>query len=64
MEKKKQIALRLSSKIYDEISSWAKDDFRSLNAQIEYLLCECLKQRKKSGKYVPEKFEKNSNNDN
>jgi hypothetical protein len=64
MEKKKQIALRLSSKIYDEISSWAKDDFRSLNAQIEYLLSECLRQRKKTGQYVPEKFEKNSGDNN
>ena len=52
--KKKQIPLRLSSKLYAAIASWAEDDFRSVNGQIEYLLTECLKQRKKDGKYVSE----------
>lgn len=49
---KKQIPLRLSEKLYDSIAQWAEDDFRSVNGQIEYLLTECVKQRKKTGKYV------------
>ena len=49
---KKQIPLRLSGKLYDAIAAWAEDDFRSINGQIEYLLTECVKQRKKDGKYV------------
>lgn len=49
---KKQIPLRLSKKLYDQIASWEEDDFRSVNGQIEYLLTECVKQRKKNGKYV------------
>ena len=49
---KKQIPLRLSKKLYGKIASWAEDDFRSVNGQIEYLLPECVKQRKKNGKYV------------
>ena len=49
---KKQIPLRLSAKLYSELASWAEDDFRSVNGQIEYLLTECVKQRKKNGKYV------------
>lgn len=49
---KKQIPLRLSKKLYDQIASWTEDDFRSVNGQIEYLLTECVKQRKKNGKYV------------
>lgn len=49
---KKQIPLRLSKKLYDQIASCAEDDFRSVNGQIEYLLTECVKQRKKNGKYV------------
>lgn len=49
---KKQIPLRLSKKLYDQIASWVEDDFRSVNGQIEYLLTECVKQRKKNGKYV------------
>ncbi len=51
---KKQIPLRLSSKLYAQIAAWAEDDFRSVNGQIEYLLSECVKQRKKDGKYVSE----------
>lgn len=51
---KKQIPLRLSAKLYDAVAAWAEDDFRSVNGQIEYLLTECVKQRKKNGKYVSE----------
>ena len=40
---KKQVPLRLSQKLYDEIAQWAEDDFRSMNGQIEYLLTECVK---------------------
>ena len=49
---KKQVPLRISPKLYDAIAAWAEDDFRSLNGQIEYLLTECVKQRKKNCKYV------------
>ncbi len=49
---KKQVPLRLNDKLYDAIAAWAEDDFRSVNGQIEYLLTECVKQRKKDGKYV------------
>ena len=55
---KKQIPLRLSEKLYNAVASWAEDDFRSINGQIEYLLTECVKQRKKNGKYVGEKIDK------
>ena len=44
--------MRLSEKLYDAIAAWAEDDFRSVNGQIEYLLTECVRQRKKNGKYV------------
>ena len=53
-KKKKQVPLRLSEKLYNEIAAWAEDDFRSVNGQIEYLLTECVRQRKKNGKYVSE----------
>ncbi|OLR56681.1 PTS ascorbate transporter subunit IIC [Hornefia porci] len=55
--KKKQVPLRLSEKLYNDIVSWAEDDFRSVNGQIEYLLTECVKQRKKDGKYVGEEID-------
>ena len=54
---KKQIPLRLSEKLYRELAAWAEDDFRSVNGQIEYLLTECVKQRRKNGRQVPESFE-------
>ena len=50
---KKQIPLRLSSKLYDAIAAWAEEDFRSVNGQIENLLTECVKQRRKNGGYAP-----------
>ncbi len=49
---KKQVPLRLSPELYKQIASWAADDFRSLNGQIEYLLSECVRHRKKTGRYV------------
>ena len=52
MAEKKQVPLRISEKLFNELSRWADDDFRSINGQIEYLLTECVKQRKKDGKYV------------
>ena len=58
MAEKKQIPLRLSEKLYNEIAAWAEDDFRSVNGQIEYLLTECVRQRKKNGKYVSDEIDK------
>lgn len=55
---KKQVPLRLSTKLYNQIAAWAEDDFRSVNGQIEYLLTECVRQRKKNGKYVSEELDK------
>ena len=55
---KKQIPLRVSEKLFNDIAAWAEDDFRSINGQIEYLLTECVKQRKKNGKYVGEEIDK------
>jgi hypothetical protein len=43
---KKQVPLRLSASLWKELATWAEDDFRSLNGQIEYLLNECVKRRK------------------
>lgn len=47
MEKaKKQILLRLSPKLWEELAKWAEDDFRSINGQIEYLLADCVRKRR------------------
>lgn len=44
---KKQILLRLSPKLWEELAKWAEDDFRSINGQIEYLLADCVQKRRK-----------------
>ena len=57
MAAKKQVPLRLSEQLYNAIAAWAEADFRSVNGQIEYLLTECVKQRRKNGKYVGEEID-------
>ena len=54
---KKQLLLRISGKLYNDLAAWAEDDFRSVNGQIEYLLTQCVKERKKNGKYTPQEKE-------
>ena len=46
-KEKKQVPLRLSKTLYEELARWAEDDFRSINGQIEYLLTEAVKKRTK-----------------
>lgn len=45
---KKQVPLRLAASLWEDLAAWAEEDFRSINGQIEYLLAECVKQRKKN----------------
>ena len=47
---KKLVPLRLSAALWNDLAAWAEDDFRSINGQIEYLLTECVKYRKKHPK--------------
>ncbi len=44
---KKQLLLHLSPQLYNELAAWAEDDFRSVNGQIEFLLSEAVKRRRK-----------------
>ena len=37
MAARKSFALRIDSKTYEAMQGWAKDDLRSLNAQIEFV---------------------------
>lgn len=46
---KKQVPLRLSQSLWEELNRWAQDDFRSLNGQIEYILSEAVKKRRRVG---------------
>ena len=44
---RKQVPLRLSLKLYNELLRWSEDEFRSVNGQIEYLLTECVRDRRR-----------------
>ncbi|ADI25492.1 Arc family DNA binding domain-containing protein [Geobacillus thermoleovorans] len=50
MAKKKQFPLRIDYDLYAILEQWAQDEFRSVNAQIEYLLREAAKRAGRLGK--------------
>ena len=45
MAARKSFALRIDKNTYDAMQRWAKDDLRSLNAQIEFVLREALRKQ-------------------
>lgn len=54
MATRKPFALRLSEPVMRAMQRWADDDLRSVNAQIEWVLREALKQR---GRLKPQRAE-------
>ena len=50
MAEKKAFILRVNPEMLKEIETWAADEFRSTNGQIEYLLQQALLVRKKTNK--------------
>jgi hypothetical protein len=51
---KKKFLLRIDPDLYDAIERWASDEFRSANAQIEFLLRQATKNAGKLKKDVAE----------
>ena len=47
MAQRRSFLLRVPPELMDELNRWAKDELRSLNAQIEYLLREAVHQRRR-----------------
>lgn len=47
MAERKAFVLRISPELWDEIQRMANEEFRSVNAQIEFLLREAVKKRRK-----------------
>ncbi|MCW5946108.1 MAG: hypothetical protein KIT74_03680 [Fimbriimonadales bacterium] len=47
MAEKKSVLLRLSPELYEEIRRMAEEEFRSVNGQLEYLLREAVRKRRK-----------------
>jgi hypothetical protein len=48
---KKRFLLRISPELWDELNRWAAQDFRSVNAQIEYVLRRAVDEQRR-GKRV------------
>lgn len=46
MAERKPYLLRVPAELLDELARWAKDDLRSLNAQIEFVLREAVRRRR------------------
>jgi hypothetical protein len=44
MSEKKAYPLRISAPVLDAMQRWSNDELRSLNAQIEYVLREALRE--------------------
>ena len=42
-QKRKAFALRLQEEILNEVEKWAKEEYRSTNGQIEWMLTKLLK---------------------
>ena len=43
---KKQVLLRLAPSLWDQLAALAEEDFRSINAEIEFLLTQAVRQRR------------------
>ncbi len=46
MGQRRSFLLRLPPALMEELNRWAKDELRSLNAQIEYLLRDALRRQR------------------
>lgn len=46
MAERKSFLIRLPAELLDELNRWAKDDLRSVNGQIEFLLRDALKRHR------------------
>lgn len=47
MAEKRSFLLRLAPELWDELKRWADDELRSVNGQIEYVLREAVRQRRR-----------------
>ena len=45
---KKRILLRIDPALHDNLRIWAEDDFRSINAQIEFLLKQAVAKKRRN----------------
>lgn len=44
-QKRKTLLLRISPELWERLNAWARDELRSVNAQIEYILRDAVRKR-------------------
>tara|TARA_B100002051_G_C16635023_1_gene585411 strand:- start:326 stop:478 length:153 start_codon:yes stop_codon:yes gene_type:complete len=44
---KKKLLLRIDPKLHNQLRQWADDEFRSINAQIEFLLQKAIAENRR-----------------
>ncbi len=54
---KKAFVLRIQAETLKELERWAQDEFRSVNGQIEFLLSDALRRRKRRSRNADESSE-------
>ena len=53
MAERKSFLLRIDPALWDDLESWAQDELRSINGQIEYLLRQAVQKRKGKAQQGP-----------
>lgn len=56
MTEKKQLVLRISPVLWEELNKMAADDFRSLNSEIEYILTTAVRNKNTKAKVLAEEL--------
>ncbi len=56
MAERKSFLLRIDPALWAELESWAQDELRSINGQIEYILKQAV-QKRKGGRAEPPPLE-------
>lgn len=49
MAQRKQYPLRIDAEVWEAVRRWAEDDFRSVNAQVEWILRDALRRAGRLG---------------
>lgn len=47
MAQKKQLLLRIDPELWSALNAWARDELRSVNGQIEYVLRDAVRRRQR-----------------
>ena len=56
MTEKKQLVVRISPTLWEELNKMAADDFRSLNSEIEYILTTAVRNKNSKAKVLAEEL--------